>query len=180
MQYSALTQINRSNVGTLQQAWFYPVEDDAVRIEFNPLIVDEVMYVRGAKGRLVALDAATGKEIWRSTEEAFDRGVSYWESPDRTDRRLMVTSQTSACGRSTRAPDKLITTFGVDGTVDMRSGSPRRLRRPQQNARPDLPEPRHRRLADGRRLRLAPRRHPRLRRADRHTGVDLPHRAPPR
>ena len=33
-------------------------------------------------------DPATGKEIWRSTEEAFDRGVSYWESADRADRRL--------------------------------------------------------------------------------------------
>ena len=74
---------------------------------FNPLIVDDVMYVRGAKGRLVALDAATGKEIWRSTEEAFDRGVSYWESADRTDRRLMVTSRNGlrAGRRAHRAAD---------------------------------------------------------------------------
>ena len=80
-------------------------DDEAVRLAFNPLIVDEVMYVRGAKGRLVALDAATGKEIWRSTEEAFDRGVSYWESADRTDRRLMVTSrQRPAPGRRAHRP----------------------------------------------------------------------------
>ena len=28
------------------------------------------MYVAGAKGVVVALDAATGKEIWTSTEQA--------------------------------------------------------------------------------------------------------------
>ena len=100
------TQINRGNVahapaGLVLSRWTTtPSASRSI-----PLIVDDVMYVRGAKGRLVALDAATGKEIWRSTEEAFDRGVSYWESPDRTDRRLMVTSQQRPARRSTRAPD---------------------------------------------------------------------------
>jgi quinoprotein glucose dehydrogenase len=131
MQYSAHVQVDRGNVATLQQAWFYAVEGDAVRLGFNPLIVDEVMYVRGAKGRLVALDAATGREIWRSTEEAFDRGVSYWESADRTDRRLMVTSRNGLRQVDART-GRLITTFGDGGTVDMRSGAPRRLGGPNK------------------------------------------------
>jgi quinoprotein glucose dehydrogenase len=131
MQYSALAQIDRSNVATLQQAWFYPVDDEAVRLGFNPLIVDDVMYVRGAKGRLVALDAATGKEIWRSSEETFDRGVSYWESADRADRRLMVTSRNGLRQVDART-GRLITTFGAGGTVDMRAGTPRRLGGPNK------------------------------------------------
>jgi quinoprotein glucose dehydrogenase len=131
MQYSALSQIDRGNVATLQQAWFHPVDGDAVRLAFNPLIVDGVMYVRGAKGRLVALDAATGTERWRSTEEAFDRGVSYWESADRTDRRLMVTSRNGLRQVDART-GRLITTFGVGGTVDMRAGTPRRLGGPNK------------------------------------------------
>jgi quinoprotein glucose dehydrogenase len=131
MQYSALAHIDRRNVATLQQAWFYRVDDEAVRLGFNPLIVDDVMYVRGAKGRLVALEAATGREIWRSTEEAFDRGVSYWESPDRTDRRLMVTSRNGLREVDART-GRLITAFGVGGTVDMRAGSPRRLGGPSK------------------------------------------------
>jgi quinoprotein glucose dehydrogenase len=131
MQYSALSQIDRGNVATLQQAWFYPVDDEAVRLGFNPLIVDDVMYVRGAKGRLVALEAATGKEIWRSTEETFDRGVSYWESKDRGDRRLMVTSRNGLRQVDART-GRLITTFGVGGTVDMRAGTPRRLGGPNK------------------------------------------------
>ena len=124
MQYSALAQVRRDNVATLQQAWFYPVGGDAVRLAFNPLIVDDVMYVRGAGGRLVALEAATGKELWRSTEEAFDRGVSYWESADRQDRRLMVTTRNGLRQVDART-GRLVTTFGVGGTVDMRSGTPR-------------------------------------------------------
>jgi quinoprotein glucose dehydrogenase len=131
MQYSALAQVQRTNVATLEQAWFYPVDGDAVRLAFNPLIVDDVMYVRGAGGRLVALDAATGREMWRSTEEAFDRGASYWESPDRTDRRLMVTSRTGLRQVDART-GRLITTFGNGGTVDMRAGSPRRLGGPSK------------------------------------------------
>jgi quinoprotein glucose dehydrogenase len=131
MQYSALTQVRRDNVTKLQQAWFYRVEGDPIRIVFNPIVVDDVMYVRGAKNKLVALDAATGREIWRSAEDASERGVSYWESADRSDRRLMVTTN-----RGLREVDartgKLITSFGTNGTVDMRTGSPRRLGGPSK------------------------------------------------
>jgi quinoprotein glucose dehydrogenase len=124
MQYSALAQITRDNVTQLQQAWFYRVEDDPVRLAFNPLIVDTVMYVRGAKNRLVALDATTGREIWKSTEEAPERGVAYWESADRADRRLIVYSNAGLREVDART-GQLIATFGKNGTVNMRAGSPR-------------------------------------------------------
>ena len=62
-QYSALTQINRSNVAQLQQVWFYPNGNNGFRYGFNPLVVDGVMYVVGKDNATVALDAATGKEI---------------------------------------------------------------------------------------------------------------------
>ncbi len=125
MQYSSLAQVHRGNVTQLQQAWFYPVDGEAARIAFNPIVIDDVMYVRGAGDRLVALDAATGREIWRSTEEAFSRGVSYWESADRADRRLMVTTNAGLRQVDART-GRLITTFGVNGTVDMHAGAPRR------------------------------------------------------
>ena len=64
MQYSALAQIDTTNVSSLEQAWFYPVAGDPARLPFNPIVVDSVMYVAGAKGMVVALDAATGKPIW--------------------------------------------------------------------------------------------------------------------
>ena len=59
-QYSALKQINKSNVNQLQQVWFYSAAG-AHRFEFSPIIVDGVMYVIGKNDNVVALDAATGR-----------------------------------------------------------------------------------------------------------------------
>src|SRR5512146_2546384 len=63
-QYSALKQINRSNVSELKQAWFYPAGNNGFRFGMNPIIIDGVMYVAGKDNSVVALDAATGKELW--------------------------------------------------------------------------------------------------------------------
>src|SRR5690349_15577922 len=54
-QFTALTQINKANVNQLQVAWTYPVSGTIV---FNPLVVDNVMYVQGTGNAIVALDAA--------------------------------------------------------------------------------------------------------------------------
>src|SRR6267143_1483695 len=57
MQYSALTQINKSNVSQLEQVWFYPAVGRA-EFAFSPLIVGKIMYVAGKGNRfVVALDA---------------------------------------------------------------------------------------------------------------------------
>ena len=63
-QYSALKQIDRTNVAQLQQAWFYPVSNTGFRFGSNPIIVENVMYVVGKENSVVALNAATGKELW--------------------------------------------------------------------------------------------------------------------
>ncbi len=61
--YVTLDQINKSNVNQLKIAWIYPTGDDNTYL-FNPIVVDNVMYVLAKNSSLVALDAATGKEIW--------------------------------------------------------------------------------------------------------------------
>src|SRR5262245_6536590 len=61
-QFSALNQINNNNVTQLQEAWTFPVTGNIV---FNPLVVEGVMYLQGPQNAIVALDAGTGKEIWR-------------------------------------------------------------------------------------------------------------------
>ena len=132
MQYSALAAINRTNVTKLERAWFYPVPGDPVRLPFNPIAVDGVLYVAGVKGLVVALDAATGKELWSSTEQAPERGVTYWENVDRSDRRLLL--NTGGGLRAINATSgALIRTFGKDGFVDMRTGEPRRLAGPNKS-----------------------------------------------
>src|SRR5580698_4508673 len=89
-QYSALKQIDKSNVNQLQVAWYYATGDKN-NYGFNPLIVDGVMYVEAKNYSIVALDAATGREIWAHPTNAraiTARGMNYWESKDRSDRRL--------------------------------------------------------------------------------------------
>src|SRR5262245_38460179 len=58
-----LTQIDKSNVNQLEIAWTYPTGDNRSYV-FNPIVVDSVMYVQARNSSLVALDAATGREIW--------------------------------------------------------------------------------------------------------------------
>jgi quinoprotein glucose dehydrogenase len=88
--YSALTQVNKSNVKDLQVVWTYDI-GESVSID-NPLVIKGVMYVSGKNGAISALDAATGKEIWISEPRmvsARQRGLTYWESVDHTKRRIV-------------------------------------------------------------------------------------------
>ena len=62
--YSALPQITTSNVGRLQAAWAKQLPGSSV-LEATPLVVDGVMYTSGPPGVVVALEAATGRQIWR-------------------------------------------------------------------------------------------------------------------
>src|SRR5687767_8483878 len=58
--FIASTRINKSNVSALEVAWTYPHGDTG----FNPIVVRGTVYARGRNNSLIALDAATGKEIW--------------------------------------------------------------------------------------------------------------------
>src|SRR5437870_3121550 len=91
-QYSALTQINKSNVSQLQVVWTFPVTGTVI---FNPLVIDGVMYLQASGNTLAAVDAATGNEIWRRQTQGpiGARGMNYWESPDRSDLRIALHRQ---------------------------------------------------------------------------------------
>src|SRR5215475_9484141 len=116
-QYSSLDQINKKNVAQLQVAWTYSPGDQRT-YRFYPIVVDGVMYALGKANLIVALDAATGKEIWIHENQGAvgDRGMNYWESADRKDRRLLyvnggfLTAIDAATG-------KTIETFGDKGKV---------------------------------------------------------------
>jgi quinoprotein glucose dehydrogenase len=124
-QYSALHQINRSNVAKLQVAWTYQIGDDK-KYSFNPLVVDGVMYVLAKNNSIVALNAATGKEIWThatdpKTTLVTNRGINYWESADRSDRRLLFSVNNNLQAVDARTGQS-ISQFGTNGLVDLRAG----------------------------------------------------------
>ena len=97
--YSPLTQIDRRNVTRLEVAWEYHTGDVSdgkdgrpwSAFEATPIVADGVMYVSTPFSRVVALDAQTGKPIWRFDPRAdlrappdglVNRGVSLWIDAD--------------------------------------------------------------------------------------------------
>jgi glucose dehydrogenase len=117
--FVAATELTKANVHQLQVAWTYqPGQTD-----FNPLVVRGVVYARGAGNTFVAVDAATGKEIWISEGiQGFNsRGVNYWESKDGRERRLLFSSSNFLQAVDAQT-GKLVTTFGAGGRVDLRVG----------------------------------------------------------
>lgn len=126
--YSPLTQINRSNVNRIEVAWTYSPGDSMST--FCPLVVDNVAFVAAKGGALVALDATTGKELWvHSFGSAAgprggisgQRGANYWESDDRADRRIFVTSS-GYLHAIDAVTGKTVDSFADHGKLDLKIG----------------------------------------------------------
>ena len=64
--FSALDQINKENVADLAPVWVYQVKNPGL-IETTPLVVDGVMYLTEPPSNVAALDAGTGRTLWRWT-----------------------------------------------------------------------------------------------------------------
>ena len=127
-QYSPLAQIHAANVHTLQRAWEYRTGDANQRstMHANPVVVNGVMYVTTPSLRAVALNAATGREIW-----AFDpakhnngnvvrlrnRGVAYWKGVE--GERIFHFVRDRAYALDAKSGE-LITSFGRGGYIDLR------------------------------------------------------------
>jgi quinoprotein glucose dehydrogenase len=134
-QYSSLKQITKANVKQLQVAWMYQTGGNSLL--FDPLVVDGTMYIAkpGMQGTsmIVALDATTGKELWTHTNQGgvSSRGMNYWESKDRKDRRLVYINAGFITEISTLTGET-IQSFGDNGRVDPSLGD-RRVTRPANN-----------------------------------------------
>jgi quinohemoprotein ethanol dehydrogenase len=93
--YSPLARINATNVASLGVAWEYDANPRRGRVlrglEATPIVVDGVLYTSLAWSEVVALDASTGRELWRFDPKAdgasdrrgccdgVNRGVAVWE-----------------------------------------------------------------------------------------------------
>src|SRR5688572_19976706 len=73
--YSPLRQINRTNMQRLSVAWTYHTDEvpqGASRsFEATPLMIGGRLYLMTPLGQILALDPATGKQLWR-----YDAGVN--------------------------------------------------------------------------------------------------------
>jgi len=129
--YSSLDQINKSNVTSLEIAWTYQTGDATERsqIQCQPIVKNGILYGTTPGLDVFALDAATGKEIWRfdpfevlggeNSWAGTNRGVSYWDNG--VEQRILF-----GAGNWLMAVDansgKPILSFGNQGKVDLRKG----------------------------------------------------------
>jgi quinoprotein glucose dehydrogenase len=126
--YSPLDQIDRTNVSRLTVAWTYDTGEKA-EYQANNLVIDGRLFTATPSRRVVALDAATGRELWqwnpageRSGAGApRQRGLVYWRSPDGAEARLFT-----AVGNYLFALDphtgRLLTDFGEQGAIPLGAG----------------------------------------------------------
>ena len=121
--YSPLKQINKSNVARLKEAWRYDTADGPGASQTQPIVVDGILYGITPKHKTVAVNAATGKQLWQWSSgldgNGPNRGLSYWtdgKSPRiLTAVRHFVYALDAATG-------KTIETFGTNGRIDLRDG----------------------------------------------------------
>jgi quinoprotein glucose dehydrogenase len=127
--YSPLKQINRSNVAKLRVAWTFRSADAGERgrttIETTPLAIGRRMYVLSPQLKAIALDAVTGKEIWRfdpfadsqdQRSRGVSRGAAYW-SNGKVGRVLFgAEKRLYSLDAETGKPDLA---FGENGSIDL-------------------------------------------------------------
>ena len=93
--YAPMEDINRSNVGDLEEAWslaLRPNGGGALLGGTVPIVIDGIMYVPTGDA-VIALDGATGEEIWRHTTAGLARrSVSYWPGDGEHPARLFYSS----------------------------------------------------------------------------------------
>ena len=121
--YSPLKQVNRKNVHKLRVAWSFDTGEEG-GLETSPIEVDGMLYGITPTQKIFALDAVTGKLLWkfdsgiRGTQP--DRGLAYWsDGLANGDRRVLVgvMNFVYALNAATGAP---ISSFGHDGRIDLR------------------------------------------------------------
>ena len=89
--YSPLRTIDSGNVRDLGFAWAYDLGSPLRGQEATPIVVDGIMYTSGTWGYVYAVDAATGRELWRYDPKSdfqagrnpccdlVNRGVAVWK-----------------------------------------------------------------------------------------------------
>ncbi len=138
--YSPLQQITRQNVTRLQPAWTYHTgeipEGRSRSFEATPLFFGGRLYFSTPLGKIIAVDAGTGREIWKYDAQVdaripfgdfTSRGVSVWtderapaNAPCRT--RIIAPVIDARLVALDAASGQLCTSFGENGVVNLRSG----------------------------------------------------------
>lgn len=145
MRHSVLHQITPENISHLKVYWVYRTGElgyyndnnaaEKAAFEATPIMVAGTLYLATPSNRVIALDAATGKEKWMfnprvnlndNFSEITCRGVSTWPGPevvgDETHRRIYMGTIDGRLIALYAATGKPVEGFGKSGTVNLRDG----------------------------------------------------------
>lgn len=142
--YLSASAINRENVHQLEAAWTYRTRETEpeyaterrASFQATPIMVDGTLYLSTPLGRVIALDPATGEELWEYDPEIrrdihygdfANRGVSTWldESAAEEDvcrRKIFVGTAQSQLIALDAEDGQLCSTFGNEGFVNLLEG----------------------------------------------------------
>ncbi len=126
--YSSLDQINLQNVSKLEVAWTYDTGNEA-EYQANNLIIGGVLYTPTATRKVIALDAATGKELWQwdpakehtGPGSPRQRGLVYWTNESGGEARLF-TAVNGFLFAIDPKNGETIRDFGNNGSINLGSG----------------------------------------------------------
>jgi len=137
--FSPLQQINTGNIKNLKPAWTYQTGElktyegtrtmEKAAFEATPLMIGQTLYFSTPTCRVIAIDAATGKEKWvydpkvnlkKDYSEISSRGVSAWSG--KNELRIFVATIDGRLIALDAATGKPISGFGAEGTVDLKEG----------------------------------------------------------
>lgn len=129
--YSTLDQITTENVGQMELAWSY--ETASLRgpgMQSNPIVIDGLMYFPDNDMNLIALNAATGEEVWIfDAAEAYGddypvrgqllKGVTYWEDENGENERIFHFTRDLIWAVHPKTGE-VIESFGDNGYIDQK------------------------------------------------------------
>src|SRR5437764_6434432 len=132
MKYSPLKQITPDNVSKLKRAWTYDTGDTGGGFrgwEVTPLVINGVMYFSTMSGKLVALNAQTGVELWTFDGKTVSRsgrfaarGISYWPGDREAPPAIVAATTDGLLIQVDVKTGKLVNRFGKDFVVDLKKG----------------------------------------------------------
>jgi quinoprotein glucose dehydrogenase len=148
MRWSPLAQVTRENVARLAPAWTYQTREKAIpagpgqkparagQLQVSPVVINDTMYLSTSYAAVVALDAATGRQLWRYDPEVWragqpsngtgfvHRGISTWT--DGRQRRVFINARWRLIALDA-ATGRPVSSFGTNGEVNLLDGLRRKV-----------------------------------------------------